>query len=78
MTSFGEKERKSEWQALPATWVWRKRGIVSLESVCEITSSVARGKYVLAPPAPSPGTLVAMAGQRIGKQINIFEMTIKY
>jgi len=37
------------------TWVWRKRGIASFESDCETISYVARGKCVLAPPAPSPG-----------------------
>jgi len=36
-----------------------------LESSCKTASYVARGKCVLAPPAPSPGTLLAMAGQRI-------------
>ena len=28
------------------TWVWRKRGIASLESVCKTASYVARGKCV--------------------------------
>jgi len=28
------------------TWVWRKRGIASLESACGITSYVDRGKCV--------------------------------
>jgi len=47
------------WGRLPhrLTWVWRNRGIVSLESNCEIASYVARGKCVEAPPAPSPWTL---------------------
>jgi len=41
------------------TWVWRKRGIVSLESACKIANYVARGKCVEAPPAPSPCSLSA-------------------
>jgi len=46
MESYGRKERKSEWQALPATWVWRKLGIASFENVCETVGYVARGKCV--------------------------------
>ena len=28
------------------TWVWRKRGIASLENTCKTASYVARGKFV--------------------------------
>jgi len=51
---------KNEWQPHRTTWVWRKRGIASLESACKIASYVARGKCMLAPPAPSPIPLGAM------------------
>jgi len=41
-----EYDKNSEWHALQPTWVWRKRGIASLESACKIASYVARGKCV--------------------------------
>ena len=40
------------------TWVWRKRNIISMKNICGIICYVARGKCVLAPPTPSPGTKV--------------------
>ena len=55
-----ELERDRNGMLQQATWVWRKRGIVSSGSAYKITSYVARSKCVYAPPAPSPGTLYAV------------------
>ena len=53
------------------TGVWRKRGITSLENIFGTASCVARGKYVEAPPAPSPRSLAASGGQRSGTPKNL-------
>jgi len=66
-----EKKENVNGMALLATWVWRNRGIASLESACKIASYVARGKRVEAQPAPSPGTLYEYGGQRPRKTLNI-------
>jgi len=45
------------------TWVWRKRGSGSPESLCEFASYAPVRAAVEAPPAPSPCSLSASGGQ---------------
>ena len=44
-------------KGLHLTWVWRKRGSGSPESLCKFASFAPVRAAVEAPPAPSPGTL---------------------
>jgi len=44
------------------TWVWRKRGSNSPESLCEFASFAPVRVAVEAPPAPSPCSLPASVG----------------
>jgi len=47
------------------TWVWRKRGSGSPESLCEFASFAPVRAAVEAPPAPSPCSLLAMLGDSV-------------
>ena len=48
------------------TWVWRKRGSNSPESLCEFASFAPVRAAVEAPPSPSPCSLAARLGQKRG------------
>jgi len=52
-------DNESEVKALPTTWVWRKRGSNSPESLCRFSSYTPVRAAVEAPPAPSPCSLNA-------------------
>jgi len=51
--------------ALPLTWVWRKRGSNSPESMCRFASFAPVRAAVEAPPAPSPCSLAAISADTV-------------
>jgi len=60
---------------LQPTWVWRKRGSGSPESLCKFASFAPVRAAVEAPPAQSPGALGASGGQHGGKWLRNQEVS---
>gem|GEM_PF-5144785 len=59
----------SDLQCQRLTWVWRKRGSGSPESLCKFASFAPVRAAVEAPPAPSPCSLAATLGKRSTQRI---------